>query len=72
MPQLGLFHPYFVCKSSSRVISMMKMVILDQSKPLSLIFEKKKIKSSKKQNLFIARLLFIKTEIRQVYNPFEN
>ena len=35
-PQLGLFHPYFVCKSSFRVISMIKMVILDQSKPISL------------------------------------
>ena len=62
LPQLGLFHPYFVCKSSFRLISMIKMVILDQSKPISLIL--KKIK------LYIARLLFIKTEIRQVYNPF--
>ena len=41
MPQLGLFHPYFVCKSSFRVISMIKMVILDQSKQISLIFEEK-------------------------------
>ena len=39
-PASGLFHPYFICKSSSRVISMIKMVILDQSKPISLIFEK--------------------------------
>ena len=37
LPQLGLFHPYFVCKSSFRVISMIKIVILDQSKPISLI-----------------------------------
>ena len=43
-PQLGLFHPYFVCKSSFRVISMIQMVILDQSKPLWLIFDKKKSK----------------------------
>ena len=33
LPQLGLFHPYFVCKSSFRIISMIKMVILDESKP---------------------------------------
>ena len=42
LPQLGLFHPDFVCKSSFRVISMVKMVISDQSKPIYLIFEKKK------------------------------
>ena len=41
LPQLGLFHSYFVCKSSFRVISMIKIVIWDQSKPISLIFEKK-------------------------------
>ena len=62
LPQLGLLHTYFVCKSSSRVISMIKMAILDESKPISLIFEK--------QNKTIVHLLFIKTEIRQVYNPF--
>ena len=39
LPQLGLFHPYFVCKSSFRVISMIKMVIMDQSKPISLILK---------------------------------
>ena len=35
-PASGLFHPYFVCKSSFSVISIIKMVILDQSKPISL------------------------------------
>ena len=40
-PQLRLFHPYFVCKSSVRVISMIKIVILDQSKPISLILKTK-------------------------------
>ena len=49
---------------------MIKMVILDQSKPISLILKNKKIKNSKMQNLEIEHLLFIKTEIRQVYNPF--
>ena len=39
LPQLGLFHPYFVCKYSFREISMIKMVILDQSKPISLILK---------------------------------
>ena len=34
--ELGLFHAYFVCKCSFREISMIKMVILDQSKPISL------------------------------------
>ena len=28
--ELGLFHPYFVCKCSFREISMIKMVILDK------------------------------------------
>ena len=39
LPQLGLFHPYFVSKTSFRVISMIKMVILVQSKPISLILK---------------------------------
>ena len=39
LPQLGLFHPSFVCKSSFRVISMIKIIIWDQSKPISLILE---------------------------------
>ena len=47
MPQLWLFHPYFACKSSFRVISMIKIVILDQSKTISLIFEKIKSKFQK-------------------------
>ena len=47
LPQLGLSHPYFVCKSSFRVISMIKMVILDQSKPKSLILKNKKFKIQK-------------------------
>ena len=41
---LGLFHPYFVCKCSFREISMIKMVILHQNKPISLIL---KIKNQK-------------------------
>ena len=44
LPQLGLFHPYFVI---SRVISMIKMDILDQSKAKSLILKNKKSKISK-------------------------
>ena len=44
---LGLFHSYFVCKSSFREISMIKMVILDQSKPISLILKIKKFKNPK-------------------------
>ena len=37
--ELGLFNPDFVCKCSFREISMMKMVILDQSKKISLILK---------------------------------
>ena len=48
LPKLGWFHPYFESKSSFRVISMIKMVVLDQSKPISLILKNKK---SKIQNL---------------------
>ena len=47
LPQLGLFHPYFVCKSSFIVISMIKMVILDQSKPISLHLKIKKLEFQK-------------------------
>ena len=32
LPQLRLFHSYYVCKSNFRVILMLKIVILDQSK----------------------------------------
>ena len=49
LPQLGLFHPYFVCKSSFRVISIINMVILDQSKPISLILKNKKSKIQKSE-----------------------
>ena len=44
LPQLRLFHPYFVCKSSFRVITMLKIVILDQSKQISLILKNKNSK----------------------------
>ena len=69
---LRLFHPYFVSKTSFSVISMIKIVILYQSKPISLILKVKLSKIQKIRNLYIARLLFINTEIRQVYNPFYN
>ena len=54
---------------------MIKIVILDQSKLISLILKivKSKIQKSKIQkswNFEIAFLLFIKMELRQVYNPF--
>ena len=39
-PASGLFHPHFLCKSCFRVISVIKMVIWDQSKAILLIFEK--------------------------------
>ena len=66
LPQLGLFHPYFVCKGR-RIISMIKMVILDQSKPITLYLKKKNPKIQKSR---IVHLLSIKIEITQVYKPF--
>ena len=48
-PASGLFHPYFLCKSSFRVISMIKMVIWDESKPLSLYLKIKKSKIQKSE-----------------------
>ena len=48
---------------------MIKMVILDQRKPISLILEIKKFKIQKWE-ICIALLLFVKSEIRQVYNTF--
>ena len=49
---------------------MTKSVILDRNKLIWLILNKEKIKNSKIKNLYIARLLFINTEIRQVYDQF--
>ena len=53
LPQLGIFQTYFVPKTSLRVISMIKMVILGQSKPIWLIL---KIKESKIQKSEICTL----------------
>ena len=53
LPQFGLFHPYFVCKNSFIAISMIKIVILDQSKPILLYL---KIKKSKIQKSKIHKL----------------
>ena len=39
MLELDLFHPYFVCKCSFREISMIKIIILDQSKRIPLILK---------------------------------
>ena len=55
LPQLGLFHPYFLSKSSFRVIPMIKMVILEQSNPISLYL---KIKKSKIERSKIRKLPF--------------
>ena len=40
----GYFFQYFLCTCSFREISMIKMVILDQSKPISLYLKIKKFK----------------------------
>ena len=37
--ELGIFHPYFVCKWSFREILMLIMVILNQNKPIWLILK---------------------------------
>ena len=67
--ELGLFHPYFVCKCSFREISMIKMIILDQSKPISLILKMKKKKNSKIRHLYISRLLFHKNGNKKSIRP---
>ena len=46
LSELGLFHPYLECKCTIREISMIKIIILDQSK-LILKIEKFKIQKSK-------------------------
>ena len=67
LPQLGLYHPYFVCKSSFRVISMTKIVILDQSKPISLYLKIKKSKIQKFVNCtFIIHKKGNKTSIQPI------
>ena len=50
----GYFIQYFVCKCSFREISMTKIVILDQSKPILLILKNKKF-----QNLIFVNCTFI-------------
>ena len=47
--ELGLFHPYIACKYSFREISMINIVILDQSKPTMLILKIEKLKIQKSQ-----------------------
>ena len=44
-----VIHPYFVCKSSFRVISMIKMEFWDQSKPILLYLKIKKFKIQKSE-----------------------
>ena len=44
---LGYFIQYFVCKCSFREITMIKIVILDQSKPISLYLKNQKFKNPK-------------------------
>ena len=47
----GYFIQYFVCKCSFKEISMIKMVILDKSKPISLILKNRKFNIQKSKNL---------------------
>ena len=52
--ELGLFHLYFVCKCSSREISMIKKFFLNQSKSISLILKiKLKIQKSEIYKLHV-------------------
>ena len=53
MCELGLFHPYFLCKINCGEISIIIMVILAQNKPIWLILENQKSKIKKSINLFI-------------------
>ena len=47
--ELRLFHQYFVCKCSFREISMTKIVIWAQRKPISLILKIEKFKIQKSE-----------------------
>ena len=49
MSELGFIRPYFVCKCIFREISMIQMVILHQSKPISLILKIEKWKIQKSE-----------------------
>ena len=67
LPQLGPFHPYFVCKCCFRAISIIKMVILDQSKPILLYLKIKKFKNPKFVNFtFIIHKNGNKTSIQPI------
>ena len=63
----GYFIQYFVCKCSFRVISMIKIVIWDQSKPISLYLKIKKFKNLKFVNCtFIIHKNGSKTSIQPI------
>ena len=67
LPQLGLFHPYFVSKSSFIVIPMINIVILEQSKQISLYLKIKKSKNPKFVNCtFIIHKNGNKTSIQPI------
>ena len=73
--ELGLFHPYFVCKCSFRKISTIKTVILDQSKLIWLIlkYQKKIFKNPKFPNWkFIIRKNWNKTRIQPILKSNSN
>ena len=56
MRELGLFDPYFVCKFSFRVISIINILTLDQNKPIWLIL---KIQNRKFKNPEFVYFTFI-------------
>ena len=61
------FHPYFVCKFSFRIISMMKMIILDKNKPIWLILKIQKFKNPEIVNYtFIIHKNGNKTSIQHI------
>ena len=67
LPQLGLFHPSFVCQSNFRVISMIKMVVWDQNKPIWLCLKIQKSKNQKFVNCtFIIHKNGNKTSIQPI------
>ena len=67
LPQLGLFHPYFLCKCSFIEISMKKKVFLDQNNQILLILKNKKIKNPQFLNCkFIIHKNGNKTSIQSI------
>ena len=69
LPQLRLFHPYFVCKCIFREISMMKMVILNKNKQIWIILKNKNIKKFKNPKFVNCKFIIHKNKNKTSIQP---